>query len=598
MTASQVHRGPAAGDVFSDSRAALGHRRLSIIDVSVLANQPMSNEDGSVWLTYNGEICNHLELRNDLELHGHQFRSRSDTEVIIHGYEEWGAAGLLQKLRGMFAFGLYDSRSSQSRLVLVRDRLGIKPLYYYIDHDGGLLLFASEVRALVKSGCVPNERDPEALLGFLLAGSVPAPRSIVKGVLSLLPGRFLVWEDGRVSNHTYWDLRHPRSSRSESVADSVGTIRSMLQDSVSRHLMSDVPLGIFLSGGVDSGAVVAMASRARQSEAKRLTTLTVTFDEPDFSEAQPTRELAKRFRTDHREVRVTRSQFVAELPNIFAAMDQPTNDGVNTYFVSQAARRAGLTVVLSGLGGDEVFWGYRHYRWLAGAAGWLSRCPSSARKALARIAAGWGSFQGRDRWMRMAFLENRASNREVYLLMRGFFPPRHIMRLLDVDEREVERALERQFDGLISDQDHEASAAGFNYLECKRYLHDQLLRDTDVFSMAHSIEVRVPLLDHPLVEYAAAIRPESKMGNGINKPLLVDAVDDPLLRQAGAARKHGFSFPMNQWMKESGEELAEMALHGDLLNRRAVREVWRDFRVSRVHWSRAWALSVLGATAH
>jgi asparagine synthase (glutamine-hydrolysing) len=182
--------------------------------------------------------------------------------------------------------------------------------------------------------------------------------------------------------------------------------------------------------------------------------------------------------------------------------------------------------------------------------------------------------------------------------MRGFFPPGHFMRLLDVDEREVERALECHFDGLSSDQDDEEIAVGFNYLECKRYLHDQLLRDTDVFSMAHYIEVRVPLLDHPLVEYAAAIRPESKIGNGINKPLLVEAVDDPLLRRAGAAKKRGFSFPMHQWMKESGEELEEMAVDGSLLNRRAVREVWRDFRMSRLHWSRAWALSVLGATAH
>jgi asparagine synthase (glutamine-hydrolysing) len=595
MTAAQAHRGPSACGIHSDSRAALGHRRLSIIDVSAAAHQPMCNEDGSVWLTYNGEIYNHLELRSQLVSRGHQFRSRADTEVILHGYEEWGVEGLMEQLRGMFAFGLYDSGLG---LVLARDRLGIKPLYYYVSDDAGLVLFASEVRALLKSGYVPSDRDPEALAGFLLAGSVPAPRTIVKRVSSLLPGHFLVWRDGHASNRKYWDLSQAPPSRPELIGDSIATMRSMLQDSVSRHLMSDVPLGVFLSGGVDSGAVVAVASRVLASGARPLTTLTVTFDEQEFTEAQPTRDVANRFRTDHHEVRVTRSQFVTELPKILAAMDQPTNDGVNTYFVSKAAAEAGLTVVLSGLGGDEVFWGYGHYRWLAGGGRWLARCPSLARMALVRAAATWGQVSGRDNWMRTTFLASGASSKELYLLMRGFFPPQHVMRLLEIDQRELDAAVERQFDGLPETPGDGASAVGFNHLEFKRYLHDQLLRDTDVFSMAHSIEVRVPLLDHTIVEYAATIRPEFKIGNGINKPVLVGAVDDPLLLKAGAAKKRGFSFPMDIWMRESADELEEMAVSGDVLNRQAVQGLWTAFRAGRLHWSRAWAMSVLGATIH
>ncbi len=594
MTAAQIHRGPTGSGIQSDSRAALGHRRLSIIDVSAAAQQPMSNEDGSVWLTYNGEIYNHRELRNQLVLLGHHFRSRSDTEVILHGYEEWGVEGLLAKLRGMFAFGLYDSRHSRQRLVLARDRLGIKPLYYHVRENEGFLLFASEVRALVASGCVPNDRDLDAVSGFLLTGSIPSPRTVIKGISSLAPGHYLVWRQAGITNRKYWDLSYGEPCE----PGNLDRVRALLQDSVSRHLVSDVPLGLFLSGGVDSGAIAALASRALASGTQPLTTLTVTFDEGEFSEAQQTREVASHFNTNHHEVRVTRRDFSSELPKILAAMDQPTNDGVNTYFVARAARRAGLTVVLSGLGGDEVFWGYRHYRWLGGGARWLARCPSSARKALTRGAATWGRLRGRENWMRMAFLEDQASNRELYLLMRGFFPPRHVMRLLEIGEGELKAVVERQFDGLPSNPGDCASAMGFNYIEFRRYLHDQLLRDTDVFSMAHSIEVRVPLLDHPIVEYAANIRPQLKVWNGVNKPMLVGAVDDPLLLRAGAAKKRGFSFPMDRWMKESADELEDMAVSGDLLNRHAVRALWKEFRVGRLHWSRAWALSILGATVH
>jgi asparagine synthase (glutamine-hydrolysing) len=609
MTGAQAHRGPDGAGYYNDRGVALGHRRLSIIDLSPAGAQPMSNEDRSVTVTYNGEIYNHRELREELIAHGHRFESRTDTEVVVHGYEEWGIEGLLEKLRGMFAFGLYNSRVG---LLLARDRLGIKPLYYYTDIDAGLLLFASEVRALLASGCVPNDRDMNAVAGFLLAGSVAAPRTIVKGVSSLLPGHYMVCRREGITIRKYWDLnvvargsglarrsdvgRRPATpSREPGEGEAIGQVRALLQDSVSRHLVSDVPLGVFLSGGVDSGAIVAFASRARAG-LPPLTTLTVTFDEHELSEGRETQELASRFHTDHHEVRVTRAEFVSELPKIFAAMDQPTNDGVNTYFVSRAARQAGLTVVLSGLGGDEVFWGYRHYRWLEGRGRWLARCPAPARKALTKGAALWGRVRGRDNWMRMEFLDGRASSRELYLLMRGFFPPRHVMDLLEIGSRDLAVAVEQQFDGLRPGTSDEAGGSGFNYIEFKRYLHDQLLRDTDVFSMAHSVEVRVPFLDHPIVEYAAGLRPALKMANGINKPLLVGAVDDPLLLSAGAAKKRGFAFPMDQWMKESNGELEEMATSANVLNPRAVRALWKEFRGNRLHWSRAWALSVLGAT--
>jgi asparagine synthase (glutamine-hydrolysing) len=597
MTAAQIHRGPAARGVHSHRRAVLGHRRLSIIDLSASANQPMCNEDGSVWITFNGEIYNFPELRSQLIARGHRFRSQSDTEVILHGYEEWGIEQLLEKLRGMFAFGLYDSTLG---LILARDRLGIKPLYYYVDRNAELLVFASEVKALLASGSVPNERDMEAVAGFLLAGSVPAPATIVKGVSSLAPGHYLVFRTSGVTIRKYWALSENPSTRTGAVVD----VRALLQDSIGRHLVSDVPLGVFLSGGVDSGALVAFASRAMRFASRRgprgaggrLKTLTVTFDEAEFSEAREAAEIASRFATDHQEIRVTREDFVRELPKIVAAMDQPTNDGVNTYFVSKAARDAGLTVVLSGLGGDEVFWGYRHYRWLNGRARWLARCPSAARKAFAKGAAGWGRARGRDAWMRMAFLDGGTSTSQMYLLLRGFFPPQHVMKLLDIDRRQLDDLVEQHFD--CSGALDGTNASAFNRMELRRYLHDQLLRDTDVFSMAHSIEARVPYLDHMLVEYVASLRSDQKVGNGINKPLLVGAAHDPLLLAAGAAAKRGFSFPMDRWMKRSAGDLEDMAIAGNVVNRDAVRGMWKDFRAGHLHWSRAWALSVLGTTVH
>jgi asparagine synthase (glutamine-hydrolysing) len=622
MTAAQRHRGPAARGLFSDGRVALGHRRLSIIDLAAAANQPMGNEDGTIRVTYNGEIYNYRELRSQLVERGHCFRSHSDTEVIVHGYEEWGIERLLEQLRGMFAFGLYDSRRG---LLLARDRLGIKPLYYYESSHAGMLLFASEVKALLTSRLVPNVRDMRAVAGFLLTGSVPAPATIVKGVSSLPAGHYLAVRDSGMRIRKYWEL----NTFAPGVSADIGHVRALLQDSVSRHLMSDVPLGVFLSAGVDSGALVAFASRAMTSSsdpadripdsvaqpfraaddgvvqafrpahpiapAHRLKTLTVVFDEQQFSEGSEAAAVGRRFGTDHQEIRITRSEFIGELPKIFAAMDQPTHDGVNTYFISRAARQAGLTVVLSGLGGDEVFWGYRHYRWLNGHAAWLTDCPSALRQMMTRAAAFVGRARGRENLMRMDFLQSGASSREVYLMLRGFFPPRHVMRLLDVDRRDVDGIVQQHFEP-ESVVDKAAPASAFNRIEFKRYLHDQLLRDTDVFGMAHSIEVRVPLLDHAIVEYAASLSPAAKTANRVNKPLLVGAVDDPLLFKAGAAKKKGFSFPMDSWMKDSANDLEDLAVGGDVLNRDAVRSLWKDFRAGHLHWSRAWALTVLGAT--
>lgn len=601
VMAAQVHRGPDDHGLYHDERVVLGNLRLAIIDLSPPGRQPMSNENGTVWVTYNGEIYNYRELRRELVARGHRFTSHTDTEVIIHGYEEWGVEGVLSRLRGMFAFALYDNRSSAQvrtpAVFLARDRLGIKPLYYFLSPDGDRLAFASEVKALLRSALVPTVRDPEAVFGFLLLGAVPSPFTTVKGVRGLPPGHYLMaGEQGVQPPHKFWDIQY---TSTDSVADGdaiAADLRLELEDTVARHLVSDAPLGVFLSGGIDSAGLLALASPA----ASPLRTLTVVFAEKEFDEREQARRVAERFGAEHIEVPVSDRDFARELPEILEVMDQPTNDGVNTYFISQAARQAGLTVVLSGVGGDEVFWGYRHYRWLARPpvpVRVLCQLPGSIRRGLLQSAAAYGSVRGPDRLARLAHLSDGLSPEGLYLLMRGFFAPQQIRRLLDLDAAGLRAGLQECLQLLRPPSlNGTAASNAFHYLELKRYLHDQLLRDTDAFGMAHSIEVRVPYLDHLIVERVARIAPAVKLDHAMNKPLLVRALGDPLFTAIGRRAKRGFVFPLAHWMHRHAGQLEAMALEASFLNRSAVRRMWRAFRAGRLHWSRAWALVVLGAT--
>jgi asparagine synthase (glutamine-hydrolysing) len=587
MVELQSHRGPDASGAWHDGHFALGHTRLAIIDLSPAGRQPMTNEDGTVQVIYNGEIYNYRELHAELKAKGHTFRSNSDTEAIVHGYEQWGMEGLLARLRGMFALAIYDQPNR--KCILARDRYGIKPLYYRESPDGALV-FASEVKTLVRSAAVPNGCDREGITGFLLFGSVPAPRTSIRGVNCLLPGHYLKSDPRGIAIGQYGEIR--------SSAEAAAELKPVLEDALARHLISDVPLGVFLSGGVDSAGLVALASR----KAARLSTLTVVFDEEEFSEAAPARRVAERFHTDHREIRVTADDFIAELPNVIDAMDQPTNDGVNTYFVSRAARQAGLTVVLSGLGGDEVFWGYRHYHWLSRhktSLRWLHQAPAVIRAPLAAGAAAYGRARGRENWMRLAPLGRRVANQDLYLAFRGFFAPEQVARLMDLPKPELEAIVEANLGGVQPEHASTVpSAQGVGQIESRRYLHDQLLRDTDVFSMAHSIEVRVPYLDREVMHCAAALPDARKVnGSAVNKPALVNAIDDPLVLELAKQQKRGFSFPFARWMRLHAPQLQEMSRQSDLLDRGTVDGMWRAFTQGRLHWSRAWALAVLGSRA-
>ena len=592
-TSLLAHRGPDDCGFFEDNRVMLGHRRLSILDLSEDGHQPMSNEDATVRVVFNGEIYNFRELRAELVQAGHHFRSLTDTEVLIHGYEEWGIELLLEKLRGMFAFALYDAR--RATVILARDRFGIKPLYYVEGPGARWIAFASETKALVGAGLASSEVDRRALAGFLLLGSIPAPRTLRRRIACLPAGHFMVLARGcEPFARRYWDFSEAVSAeRGRQRGGQIPDIGETLQEAVSSHLISDAPLGVFLSGGMDSAAIAALASRAH---AGPLQTVTITFGEGAFNEAAEARAAAEAFHTQHHELRVTSRDFILELPRFLAAMDQPTNDGVNTYFVSKAAREAGLKVVLSGLGGDEVFWGYRHYSWLEGRAPWLRMLlglPDSLRRTVLAASSLYGLATGQERWSRLGQLSDRPSASGVYLTARGFFPAAQVSQLLGVSSTELGRLVE---EALASDSQGRMDGAAFNQLEMKRYLHDQLLRDADVFSMAHGIETRIPFLDHRLACQVACLPAAAKRSNGVNKPALLGALPHPILAAAAGRKKMGFTFPIGRWLAENIGPMQAMAEGSDAMDTRETGRLFRAFGAGRLHWSRAWAMVVVGAT--
>jgi asparagine synthase (glutamine-hydrolysing) len=567
------HRGPDARAVRSfhggGARCVFGHTRLRIIDLSPLADQPLSNEDGTVWVAYNGEIYNFRELRSELEAAGHKLRSQTDTDVLVHLYEESGGdpRRMLERLRGMFAFALFDT--VRGRLVLARDRLGIKPMYW-TEHDGGVA-FASEVRALSRAGFAGSEPDPEAIASYLAWGVVRGPGSILSGVHELPPGSFLDWSLSGTKVERWWA---PQPCPDPLLArDSERLVRAALADSVSRHLVADRPLGAFLSGGIDSGAVVTLAAREGTVRA-----LTVTF--PDArDEGEAAHALAQRVGAQHDRVPVTGAEVAAELPAILSAMDQPTIDGVNTWIVCRATKQAGLVVALSGLGGDELFGGYPSARLVPRLAG-LNRFLAPVPAALKEWAARASSERGPGGRLARV-LGSQPGYHGAYGAVRGLLAPIELPVL----------------SGAGAGGNSQVAASGHPQdlvmlEEMAHYLPNQLLRDTDQMSMSHSLEIRVPLLDDVLVRVAMVVPAEQRTQAG--KALLA--------RAAGIERpnaKRPFALPFGQWMRGPLRETVRQALLSEDLPFAEVvppafrHRLWTAFDEGRTHWSRAWAVTVL-----
>ncbi|MDD5556034.1 MAG: asparagine synthase (glutamine-hydrolyzing) [bacterium] len=597
MAGTLVHRGPddAGAAAFADPgapRVALGHRRLSIIDLSPNGRQPMGNEDGSLWLVCNGEIFNFRELRQALEARGHRFRSRTDSEVILHAYEEYGD-GCVARLRGQFAFALWDRR--KGRLLMARDHTGIKPLYYVF--RDGRLVFASELKAILACPGVPRAVDPAGLDDFLAYEFIPFPRTILDGVSKLPPAHTLVLEGGRAREAPYWTLRYEPARMTEEEA--AERLLHLLRDAVRSQLVSDVPLGAFLSGGLDSSTIVALMTQTATGPVR---TFSIGFEERSYDELSYARTVARAFGTAHEEFTI-RPEAVSLVETLVRQMDDPIADFsiFPTYLVSRMARRF-VTVALTGDGGDEIFAGYDTYvaQRLAAALGPAARLlgagpaarliaalPPSPRKKgpvnrLKRFAEGLALPPDLRHFRWMVFLSARerqelftadllaaAGGREPYAPIR-----RHLAEAPGAGE------LDRQL-----------------YADLKTYLTDNCLVKVDRMSMACSLEVRVPLLDHAVIEFMATVPPGMKLKGLGRKYILRRALSGVLPAEILRRGKEGFSIPMKNWLRGELRPMMCDLLSDAALRRRgyfrpaAVARLVREHLEGRAnHSHRLWAL--------
>jgi asparagine synthase (glutamine-hydrolysing) len=584
---AQAHRGPDDAGLWlaADGRVGLGHRRLTIIDLSPLGHQPMSSADGRQRIVYNGEIYNHRELRAELEALGHAFRSSSDTEVLLAGYRAWGT-GVLDRLRGMFAFAIHDADSGET--LLARDPLGIKPLYTL--DDGSRLLFASEIQALRRVADA-GDLDPQGLASYLMWGSIPPPHTLYSRVRALPAGCWQrVGAAGPGRPHAYYRLQD-ELGRAEPMdaPTAAAALREALVDTARAHLVADVPVGAFLSGGVDSSALLGLLSEVQEAP---IQSVTLSFDVPELDEGPLARLAAARYGSTHHEIAMRIDEARERLPDAIRALDQPSIDGVNTYFVSEAAARAGLKVAVSGVGGDEIFGGYASFARVPRLVDWqrrLRRLPG-AGPLLGAAARGLGAIPGRAPSKLALALAFGGDEPGAYFADRGIFAPRAVRSLLAPEIAEAvdcdpvaELARRVPTRGLPEEE-------RVSLLELAQYLRVQLLRDTDAVSMRHALEVRTPLVDRDLLRAAARIPPLLRRA-GPAKRMLREAVQPPVPEALWNRPKQGFTLPLDSWMR-SGAIGLDPPDH-PWLRRKAVQGVFDAFRRGRLHHSRAWAFVVL-----
>jgi asparagine synthase (glutamine-hydrolysing) len=586
MVTAMVHRGPDACGTAMETldrwTVGLGHTRLSIIDLSTLGSQPMKDAANQCAICYNGEIYNFIDLRDELIAEGVRFKSRCDTEVVLEGYKRWGL-DVFPKLRGMFALAIWDPL--KHKLVLARDSLAIKPLYYYC--AGKTVLFASEVRALLASGLVPRRLDRDGLASYLSFGSVSAPRTILDGVQSLMPGECceIALGESLLLCRSRFEFPPARTRRRPATrAEAVDTLRSILTDSVTCHLVSDVPVGLFLSGGIDSSAIACILGRELKIP---LRSFNIAFAEREFAEQQYATSVAQACGTDHSQVLLSESDMLAGLPRALSSMDQPTMDGINTWVVSKAVNEAGIRVALSGLGGDELFCGYSSFR-RARLLRRISRVPRPMRAAVAAVGRTFvdGTVRTAKFW---DMLDSRADAQTAYAVSRRVFTPGEIHALAGLEPPPP-----------IWPEPDSDVINSVSRLESQGYMANTLLRDSDFMAMAHSLEIRVPFVDREVVQYVMRLPGNWKVDRNRPKPLLLDAVGDLLPREIWRRPKMGFGIPFRKWMTTTLRPDIDAVLSGadgsDVpICRDTAASVWRNFQASpeSERWSRSWSLYVL-----
>lgn len=584
------HRGPDAHGIWQNETVTLGHRRLSIIDTSAAGNQPFFSDDKKLAIVFNGEIYNYLELKKELEA-SYTFKTGSDTEVMLAAYRKWGI-DCVQKFFGMFGFALWDD--DLKKLFIVRDRLGIKPIYYF--ESNGAILFASEIRPLLATGLTERKINRSALEDYLRYQTVHAPATIIDGIRMLMPGHIMELDTDGIQIKKFWSLYENASKESahHDAPTVKNNVRDLLQSSVDIRMRADVPFGAFLSGGIDSSAVVGLMSRTSQHRVK---TFAVTFHEKQFDESPYSAMIAKKFNTEHTEIKLHANDFMKLVPDALQAMDHPSGDGPNTFVVSKVTREQGVKMALSGLGGDEVFAGYDVFKRMKDLESkqWMNIAPRFLRTAAGKMLQSMKPSVSSEK-IAMSLSTSRMNFENLYPITRQLFSEDQIESLLKNDGGSI---------NMVQLITKEVAATEFEILskvsmaEMSTYMQNILLRDTDQMSMAHALEVRVPFLDHRLVEYVLGVSDNIKFPHTA-KQLLTESLGELIPREVIDRPKMGFTFPWAVWMKNELKALCEDNLKAlenvSELNYDEVQKLWSRFLAGdeRITWSRMWPLVALG----
>jgi asparagine synthase (glutamine-hydrolysing) len=591
MTDAIAHRGPDADGFFVEGSAGLGHRRLSIIDLSAESNQPFYDPTGRYVLVYNGEMYNYAEVKAMMP--DQPFRTAGDTEVLLAAYIRWGA-DCLRYFRGMYAFVIWDKQEKTA--FLCRDKMGVKPLYYAV--AGDRLLFSSEVRSILTTGLVAKKVDEKALLDYFSDQSIPYPYTVVKGIRQLEAGSWMRIKDGKIEQQQYWDVTNNPVDFDFGDRDGVHRrIRELMLQSIRRRLVSDVPVGAFLSGGIDSSAVVGLMAEASDSPAN---TFNISFDEKAYDESEYADIIARKFNTNHTRLLLRPTVFLDELENALDAMDSPSGDGINTYVVSKAISRKGMRVALSGAGGDELFAGYPFFpQYLRlQRRSWIWRIPSGLRGIAAAVLSG-GLEEGKRGRVGQLLRQPSPSVVDIYPLFRQILPPSVIGRLTHLSSgRRLTTVVGEELRRRQKEIKNLPFLSQVSAAEYLGYTQHTLLKDTDQMSMAVSLEVREPFFDQDLVEFVLAV-PDGLKNPSYPKSLLVESLKPLLPDEIVFRRKQGFLFPWDVWLRTDLKAFCDRYIRNmadrPFINGDRLISYWGRFLAGDKHvrWSEIWLFVVL-----
>jgi len=589
MTNAMAHRGPDSDGFYVEEGIAFGHRRLSIIDLSSAANQPFTDYSGRYVMVFNGEMYNYQEVRQKIP--DYPFHTTSDTETLMAAYIRWGA-DCLQYFRGMFAFAIWDRQEKE--LFIARDRMGVKPLYYFLDDEQ--LVFASEIRAILTVDGMKRRLNPAALLEYFSNQSVGGPVSIIEGIRQLEAGCWMKVKEGKAEKRTYWDLTETAVTFDHADKHQVQhRIKELMLQSVQRRLVSDVPVGAFLSGGIDSSAIVGLMAEASTA---RPNTFTVSFEEKEYDESSYADIIAKKFNTVHTKILLKPSVFLDEMVNALQAMDTPSGDGINTYVVSKAIRRNGMTVALSGVGGDELFAGYPFFDQFLQLqkSNWLWKAPAPLRK----LAAGLLPMApGKKERLSQLLQSPSPSIDNAYPVFRQLLSPGLLQSLTSLPvSAGLRTCIQQELNGKRQDLSRLPLLSQVSAAEYLGYTQHTLLKDTDQMSMAVSLEVREPFFDQDLVEFVLGV-PDWVKKPVYPKSLLVESLKPLLPDEVVFRKKQGFLFPWNIWLKNELRSFCDAHLK-NIAQRPFVKgdqlmAYWHRFLAGdkNTRWSELWLFVVL-----